>query len=306
MNGLEQRAARMSIQHGEGEVGRSFSSNDSIKSASSNHSNQSMRSASPLSPPTSPPQKAAAPSLRSGNDPDGRRRSQRNAAGSQTPRSIQPLLNYILWRVHQETDPAAALDSFIFLSDHPAMRKHAQRFGIRSKTLSEIRYVIARESQDDRNRQYAQQKSIAHTANKKSTSTLGSGRNSIVDGMVGDQEQTSHPVDQYASDEDEILLRRAPKAPAALINSPKGQNRIIDPNQFQRSPARGAPTQLRGSSRGNLRSGGGRGRGGLGNRGRGHAQQQQQTSEPIDPDSFVRPTSSRGAARGGRALWSPS
>lgn len=287
----------------------SVSSNNSMRSASSHPSVRSRQSESPSScslTQTSNSLTAMVEKVQTEH-----KSLQTIPKDLDTPRSVQPLFNYIIWRVHQETDPAAALDSFIFLSDNSAVRKHAQRFGIRSKTLSEIRYVIARESQDDRNRQYVQQKGKSQITSSRSNSSFRSGKDLALEVSSNGQENIHNvkPLDvvgdHCASDEDEILLKRAPKAPAALISSPKVQSRVIDPNQFQRHTTRGPPSQARGSGRGQARPTTPRGRGGPSNRGRG-SNTSIQPSEPIDPDSFSRPSSGRGATRGGRGLWIPT
>jgi hypothetical protein len=71
-----------------------------------------------------------------------------SASTSGVPSHLRPLFNYILWRIHQELDPVAALESFIFLTDDPIKTKLAQRFGIRTKSLADIRYVVAREERE--------------------------------------------------------------------------------------------------------------------------------------------------------------
>lgn len=297
-----------------------MSSNDSSTSAFSHRSVHSQVSGSPLSPPTSPPKTRATlntntmPQTNGRGDHASEKGRSNDTDKTCTPRSMQPLLNYIIWRVHQETDPTAALDSYIFLTDNASMKAHAQRFGIRSKTLTEFRYVISREVQDERNRQAAQHKGQqGHIAGKKSTSSVSSGRTPLVDGGDQDGAGSHRPVtpemDRSVSDDDddEILLKRAPRTSTAPTTSPRTQKPIIDPDQFHRGSLRGGAVEVRGGSRGSPRSSNARGRGGSRGRGRGGGRgAAAQPSEPIDPDSFSRPTSSRGNSRGGRGLWIPT
>ncbi|KAG8624953.1 hypothetical protein KVT40_006704 [Elsinoe batatas] len=283
------------------DIVQSFSSNESFASESTVPSLQSGRSASPLSPPTSPPKSKASLALNQGSFTDDK-------TSHETPSSIRPLINYILWRVHQESNPIEALDSFIFLSDNPALRRHAQRFGIRSKTLSEIRYVIARESQDARNRQAIQQKdsptiNSGHARNRSGDQTKANRRSA--------SRQAAQPIEpavekdgSVSDDEDEILLKRAPKGPAALIKSPRPSRASLSNNMSPRTPRGALNAPSRGTAR-NVSRSQNRGRGTVPGRGRGGAVQQQM-SGPIDPDSFARPSPARGGARSGRGLWMPT
>lgn len=309
------------MNFGTEEAGLSFSSNESFVSDPATPPDHS-GSASPISPPISPPNatKSLDPSLslnarNRSFSPAGKKKSTSVAgAGSDIPHNVQPLFNYIIWRVHQESDPASALDSFIFLSDNPAMRKYAQRFGIRMKTLSEIRYVIARETQDVRNRQAVQQKGIGSNGSSELVRPGSSRGNASVIQFPAESATATEPQNEgphvVEDEDDEILLKRAPKGPAASMEVYTPQKKVAASSQPPSSPRGSASAGSRVVSRdaaprgpNNRARGGGSGRG----RGRGLAELQALSSPgPIDPNSFARPAPVRGRARGGRGLWMPT
>lgn len=292
----------------------SFSSVESYLSPSTPPSAGSIRTTSPLSPPTSPPKAANArsspqPVLR----PENREEAEITTGGratyySETPVGLQPLFNYILWRIHQELDPLAALETFIFLSDDLAKRKHAQRFGIRTKSLAEIRYAIAREGREARNRQLVQKK---EAATKSSTTTMDNSSMKTplttaaidsLDGTVHTPSAVHDVIHQDNSDDEEILLKRSPKVPAAMLapKSPRMHNKVLDPNQFSRSPVVPPRSGMRSTSRGGAARGAMRGNAG------GKGSSRDNGSGPIDPDSFARPATNIARFRGGRKLWMPT
>ncbi|PNS21891.1 hypothetical protein CAC42_489 [Sphaceloma murrayae] len=298
---MSTKTSKMRIEHPSEDVGLSFSSNESYASESTAPSRQSVRSTSPLSPPTSPPKKQAQLADQLHTSTPGLLTS------NETPVGARPLINYILWRINQESNPAEALDTFVFLSDNPIMRKHAQRFGVRSKTLAEIRYVIGRETQDIRNRHAVQQKGSSRNI---ATSTHGRNRSGDLRkssakpiSETADREEVKSIPDTSVSDDDEILMKRAPKSPAALTKTPPRPRTITNNIHSPRDGRAGFGGQIRGSTRvaahGGNRGGGAFSRGG---RSASHAT----PTGPIDPDSFMRPTSSRGNGRGGRGLWMPT
>lgn len=268
-------------------------------SGSAAPSSKAAHSVSPLSLPSSP-----AKTTRSVRSPDplaigsnapalSGESAEDGVAKSGVPQQLRPLFNYILWRIHQEQDPEAALENFIFLSDDPFKNKIAQGFGIRSKTLSDIRYVVAREGRELRNRQLVQKKE--NEQNGTQTPALPAiDKNAAAHENVDDLKGSVSD-----NDEDEVLFRRTPRAPAAMMTpqTPSSNKKVVDPNQFSRSPqtapARGSP---RGNFRGSVRS-----RGGFSDRGSAR----DNGSGPIDPDSFSRPAPNN-RMRGGRRLWIPT
>ena len=287
------------------------SSAASIRSATATASStQSVRSSvSPVSPPTSPAKASSSPAKPAAS---------LNAAAAtplpesaMTPIRLQPLFNYILWRIHQELDPVAALESFIFLCNDPQKVHFAKGFDIRCKRLEQLREATSREDRDFRNRM-----SMQNRENQQSATPAAN-------------------ANDHDADDDEVVYKPPPRGPAAMQ---KPATNIIDPNAFGRTPiARPAaqPEQLAlppksphfanaalgrgsvnpgfaprgGSMRGNFR--GSRGRGGFVPAGRGGfapniRTPEQPSSSQIDPDSFSRPRSGGFAGRGARKLWVPT
>jgi len=235
---------------------------------------------------------------------------------------LRPLFNYILWRIHQELDPVAALESFIFLTDDPTKTKLAQRFGIRTKSLADIRYVVAREEREFKNRQLVQRKEIESNAVLARPDTRVAAATTAA-ATTDDEDKVRPellPVDERPApvsedEEDEVLLKRPPKAPAAMLaqhKSPKPANKVMDSNQF----SRGGQTPARGNARGGaFRGNAPRGRGtplAPTNAGRGATPAKLDLtpttngSGPIDPNSFTRPAANTNKFRGGRRLWVPT
>ncbi|KAK3630192.1 hypothetical protein LTR56_017606 [Elasticomyces elasticus] len=276
-------------------------------------------SVSPVSPPTSPTKAASSPMKPA--------KSFGTAAGpaltesASIPIRLQPLFNYILWRIHQELDPVAALESFIFLCNDPHKAHYAKGFDIRCKRLEQLREAVSREDRDFKNRM-----SMQDRENQQVTP--------VTTPVLGD----AKPVH-----DDEVVYKPPPRAPAAMMQ--KTTPNVIDPNAFGRTPApRSAPqpaprlehtilapnaprTNNVGPARGGVNAGfpprgaamGGNFRGGRGGgRGRGNfmparggfaptiRNPDQHTSSQIDPDSFSRPRSGGFAGRGARKLWVPT
>jgi hypothetical protein len=298
----------------------SFSSaaSDLTRSLSPSSLRSVRSSASPVSPPTSPAKVALSPMQNLSALATVSSRPQ-SSSGS-VPQPLQPLFNYILWRVHQEVDPVAALESFIFLCNDPRKGNFAKGFDIKMKRLEQLREAVGREDRDHKNRQNLL---IRETQN-----------------LVPTAAEPSHEP----SPDDEVVFKPSiPKAPAAMLQK---HSNVIDPNTFGRGPQskptlpikdlpngapkspRGAQVALhRGSPRGahalpfapraNLR-GGPRGNFRGSARGRGnHGPAQSQNTfvadhatpdGQIDPDSFTRPDPRAGISgnRGGRKLWVPT
>ncbi|KAF2173344.1 hypothetical protein M409DRAFT_17283 [Zasmidium cellare ATCC 36951] len=288
---------------------------DMSRSASPSSLKSMQSSTSPLSPPTSPAKAVISPvqNMRSLVAPS----SHPQSSSASVPNPLQPLFNYILWRIHQETDPVAALESFIFLCNDPRKVNYAKGFDIKTKRLEQLREAVGREDRDFKNRQ-----AMLARENQNVNTTAAE-----------DVEKES--------DGDEIPTKSSPpKAPAAMLN--KQQSNVIDPDAFSRGPPpkgagvvdvpNGAPksprvnpaTQQRGSPRavnalpfaprgargnvhGNFR-GGARGRG-AGRGGFANGPTTTNANAPaIDPNSFTRPDPRGGfhGARGGRKLWVPT
>lgn len=218
------------------------------------------------------------------------------------PRSLQPFFNHLLWRINQGSDFAETIESYILVTNDGFKQQIGQRFGIRCKRLEQLREIIAREERDLRNREQLLRKE-GQTPIKEATSPRLNG----TDGANDDD------------DDDEIVFKRPPpKAPQAM------GKQVVDPNAFERrghgqGQAQGQYMFTRGG-KGVYR--GGRGAASpVANRTNGTnfsprhvtptAQRQTPApvdlSKPIDPESFARPTTAKGVARGGkRRLWEPT
>lgn len=268
-------------------------------------------SVSAVSPPTSPVKANSSPTK-----PTPAQLDQTASTSASVPPRLQPLFNYILWRIHQEIDPVAALESFIFLCNDQSKVNFAKGFEIRTKRLEQLRDAIGREDRDFKNRQM-----VLNRENQTSTVTAA-----------------APPPQQKNDDDDEVVYKPPPKAPAAMLSKQQQQRaqppNVIDPDTFGRdaqaaqvkapprspraqhvspqTPRGGAalPFAPRGSPRGNFR-GGPRGRGNFGGPGRGDFVPNSRVdgvlpNGQIDPNSFVRPRGSGYTGRGGRKLWVPT
>jgi hypothetical protein len=210
------------------------------------------------------------------------------------PKSLQPFFNHLLWRINQGADFAETMESYILVTNDAFKQQIGQRFGVRCKRLEQLREIIAREERDIRNREQLLKKENQTPVKEATTETEVNGS----DDKVSDD------------DDDEVVFKRPPpKAPQAMNGK-----QVVDPNSF-------------GGRNQNISTRGGRGvyRGARGspasnsnNRGGGNFSPRNTTptaprktpvdlTKPIDPDSYARPTSARGVARGGRRrLWEPT
>ncbi|CAI6337779.1 unnamed protein product [Periconia digitata] len=232
------------------------------------------------------------------------------------PPHLRPFFNHIMWRINKESNPGAALESFILLTNDPSKQMIAQKFGIRAKRLEQLRDAVAREDREYKN----------HLAVDKIESEAR--RNNLnVEPKGPERPKSSHSnVSKSVSavdsddDDDEVILKRAPRGPAQQNNN----QRVFDPNDFgrtnqQASPRgnRGAypPSRGRGSPRGGPSPRGGRGafspRGAYVPPGPSFrptpTNARHDPNRPIDPDSFARPPARGSAVRGARrSLWEPN
>lgn len=303
LDGLqEDTATRLTLS--DGPPRSPVSSAASVGSGSASPSSlQSLRSSiSAVSPPTSPKKGCSSPA---------KAHVSHAALGlasssAMVPAKLQPLINYILWRIHQELDPIAALESFIFLCNDPEKMHYARGFDIKYKRLEQLREVIGKEDRDFRNRMSMQ---------NRESSPIFPG---------------SNISPKQSQQDDEVVYNAASRTRSSIV--PKQEPNVIDPNAFDRTaasvvpspqptvpirsprqshvqPSRGAPLgsyASRGNLRGNFR-GGYRGRGNYGSVRSGFASNRGgsliQQSGQIDPDSFVRPRG--GNLSQGRKLWEP-
>ncbi|KAF2438815.1 hypothetical protein P171DRAFT_371281 [Karstenula rhodostoma CBS 690.94] len=225
------------------------------------------------------------------------------------PHSLRPLFNHILWRIHQETNPDAALDNFILLTNDTVKQTIAQKFGIRAKRLEQLRDAVMREDREFKNHM---------TVYKKETEEHALKKESELEPKSVQRPKSSHSsVSQSAADSDEddcVLIKNAPRGPAGTTNQ-----RLFDPNDFGRATQPHSPRGGRGHVVPRGRGGSIRGRGAFAGRGRGgtyvppapsfqsQPAPRHDPNRPIDPDSFTRPATRGSPIRGGRrSLWEPN
>jgi hypothetical protein len=247
-------------------------------------------------------------------------RNARNSAelahGDKSPKGtvpvyLQPLFNHILWRIHKESNPDAALESFILLTNDPAKQALAQKFGIRAKRLEQLRDAVAREDREYKNHLTMHKIEVESTAAKEQPALSAS---KTTERPKSSPVNECKPIDN-SDDEDVVLFQRAPRGPAAITKN----QRVFDPNDFGRTNQHPSP---RGGRGGHLPP---RGRGALPFRGRGNFAPRgayvppgpafrappvprHDPNQPIDPDSFARPILKASPVRGGgrRKLWEPN
>jgi hypothetical protein len=225
------------------------------------------------------------------------------------PLSLRPLFNHILWRIHQESNPDAALDNFILLTNDSVKQAIAQKFGVRAKRLEQLRDAVMREDREFKNHL---------TVYKKETEELALKKESELEPKSAQRPKSSHSsVSKSAIDSDEddcVLMKNAPRGPASTT-----PQRVFDPNDFGRATPPHSPRGGRGNLVPRGRGGSIRGRGAFAGRGRGGAYippapsfqpqpaPRHDPNRPIDPDSFTRPATRGSPMRGGRrSLWEPN
>jgi hypothetical protein len=227
------------------------------------------------------------------------------------PVYLQPLFNHILWRINQEGNPDAALESFILLTNDPAKQAIAQKFGIRAKRLEQLRDAVAREDREYKNHLTIHKLEVEASAAKNSTPAA----TKAAERPKSSPANETRP-DEISDDEDEVLFKRAPRGPSATANA---NQRVFDPNDFARTNQQQSP---RGGRGGHAPP---RGRGAPSFRGRGNfaprgayvppgptfrapPAPRHDPNAPLDPNSFSRPAPKTGPVRGGnrRKLWEPN
>lgn len=226
------------------------------------------------------------------------------------PTYLKPLFNHVLWRINKESNPDAALASYILLTNDPTKQMLASKFGIRAKRLEQLRDTVAREDREYKNHM---------TLHKIESESNLAKKNAPVTPKAAERPKSSHAaqdkVEDGSGDEDVVLFQRAPRGPAATTNT----QRVLDPNDFGRANHQ---QSLRGGRGGHVaaRSRGmpsPRGRGAFVPRGayvapapqiRAPPAPRHDPNAPIDPNSFARPVPRASPARGGsgRKLWEPN
>ena len=247
---------------------------------------------------------------------------------------LKSLLNFVVWRTHHDDPTLETSAAYILLTDDPIVQKQASKFGVRSKLLSQLANILARDNSKYGNSVQNTEKSIDAPALTRFDSKL--------------------KADEPESDDEEEKIVFDPKQRRKHTPPAQQSSKVIDPDHFGRrpksshkmsppAPAHVTPEPVRApvdvapiqtsppSSRGRRhgpRQNGFNGRGfqnnfqrppwfqgprggGKSSRGRGPNPatwgQRRQVNRPIDPDSYDRPAP---MARRGRAnprkLWEPT
>lgn len=226
------------------------------------------------------------------------------------PAYMKPLFNHVLWRINTESNPDAALASYILLTNDPTKQMIASNFGIRAKRLEQLRDTVAREDREYKNHL---------TLHKIESESNIAKKNTPATPKTAERPKSSHSnqdkLEEGSDDEDVVLFQRAPRGPAVATNN----QRVWDPNDFGRTNQQQSP---RGGRGGHVAP---RGRGAPSPRGRGAfvprgayvppgsavrapPAPRHDPNAPIDPNSFARPGPRASPARGGagRKLWEPN
>jgi len=245
------------------------------------------------------------PPVRTARDSSELPRTEKSPKGD-VPAHLRPLFNHILWRINTEENPDAALESFILLTNDPAKQALAQKFGVRAKRLEQLRDAVARED-----REYRNHMTIYELENQTTAPTAPKAADRPKSSYVAE----TKPVDN-SDDEDVVLFQRAPRGPAAAQKT----QQVLDPNDFARTNQHPSPRGGRGGHV-PVRGRGGppvfRGRGNFAPRGayvapgpafRAPPVPRHDPNQPLDPNSFTRPSPQANRARGGhgRKLWEPN
>ncbi|KAH9868603.1 hypothetical protein J1614_007675 [Plenodomus biglobosus] len=247
----------------------------------------------------------------------GMDRSQPSSIKGAVPVYLRPLFNHILWRINKETNPDAALESFILLTNDPAKQMIAQKFGVRAKRLEQLRDAVAREDREYKNHMTMHKLEVESNATKENLSSTPK----MAERPRSSPATESKPQEN-SDDEDVVLFSRVPRGPAATTAN---KQRVFDPNDFVRTNPNNSPRGGRGGRGGAHippRGRGGppafRGRGNLAPRGgayvppgpvfRAPPTPRHDPNQPLDPDSFTRPVPKTSPVRGGgrRKLWEPN
>lgn len=66
--------------------------------------------------------------------------------------AIQPLLNSILWRLHNQDDTSDTMANCILITNDPVTSSSAEKFGITAKNIHQLRTAIVYEDKESKNR----------------------------------------------------------------------------------------------------------------------------------------------------------
>jgi hypothetical protein len=305
MGSLDQPAHKSSSHKHPMSIGSAKPGNFNFYSEKANSEN-----ARPFNPRASAPH-AESPNRTARNNTDLPRLHKSKLPKSVVPVHLQPLFNHIMWRINKESNPNAALASFILLTNDQTKQTIASKFGIRAKRLEQLRDAVSREEREHRNRL------TVYKLESEEPKSRGLAEKPV-EQKPAPRPKSSHSSHSKAEidsdDEDEVLLKRAPRGPQAQIANAQ---RVWDPNEFGRTNQIHGPRGGRGghgSPRGRGMPRGGRGafapRGAYAPPGppfRAPPAPRHDPNQPIDPDSFTRPVPRAAPTRGARRkLWEPN
>lgn len=211
---------------------------------------------------------------------------------SVVPARLQGLFNHVLWRINQESNVESAFQSYILLTNDPLKQTIGQRFGVRAKRLEQLRDAVGREDRDYKARMMLFKKeSEGHAVGLEApVATNGAPRKRSI---------SVEPKEPDSDEEDVVLFKQPPRGPQTT----NGQ-RVMDPNDFGRTPI---PAPARGGRGGSRGMRGGRGTYAAPTAPRTPTIPRTDPNQPIDPDSYARPPPRVAAIRGGRRkLWEPT
>ncbi|KAI9836709.1 MAG: hypothetical protein M1837_003278 [Sclerophora amabilis] len=225
---------------------------------------------------------------------NGHKRNQSNSALG-VPRSIQSLLNCVLWQLHESPEKLPETNSVMLLTNDSATQAWAQKVGVAVNRIGQLDHAIKLEDKDFKNRTRLLEKTQNSEELAKKEKKAG--------GPHDDDE------DEDAEEEEEIVFRpRGLKSPPKSPSHSPPQDKQNSPPGKQRDSWNSASSGQRGSPKRGRRSrppSSGRGRAPIPN-------------GPIDPNTFgsapppdketefkLMSGAPRGSARGRGKLWIP-
>lgn len=243
---------------------------------------------------------------------ESRRKRKSGTAG--IPPTVRPLLNFVVWRTYHGDLTIVGSGKYILLTNDRTTQKLAQKFGVRAKLLSQMNTIVSKGAEARKLNGTAVEADAVRASLDGSTTALeldelpeDEGDEEIVfDPSLRPGSSRGVPTSPKVMDPDHFGRRTA--GPAVVQPTATAQANPMPKSNF-RGRGRGATTGA-GPGRANVASQRGRGqqfprggtRGVTGVRGQHSAQQ---SARPIDPDSYARPSSTRGGRGASKRLFDP-
>ena len=137
------------------------------------------------------------------------------------PPTVRPLINFVVWRTHQQESGKVSTDKYILVTNDPIIQRQASKFGVRVKMLSQLSNILAKEGV------------------KPSISSKESVTNFTIN---------NHVVEEDLSEEEDRVVFDPKKRPGSSRGARQSQQQhtnIIDPDHFGRddnvNPAKQQP-----------------------------------------------------------------